>query len=363
METKKIFLASSSELEQDRKEFEILINRKNKEWVKEGVFLELVVWENFLDALSQTCLQDEYNKAIRQCDIFVMLFFTKVGKYTEEEFETAFGQFKATNKPLIYTYFKDAGITTGSVNKEDLTSLWAFQEKLSELGHFYTTYKNTEELQLKFIQQLDKLKGDGFFKKGDRKEPIKPPVTDQVSSSELAALRKSYLNRIFETSRRLSLAGVDPKAASSEKESRLNIDAVYTALLTLTPEENEKMLRVKSPEERIQRQSALEQLNRHPRLVLLGDPGSGKSTFVNFVTLCFSGELLRQKGLNLSLLTAPLPVQGEKKRNHRHGIVAPCCLSGLFCVILQPRGCRQPMKKPLQHISGNLSNQTSVLPP
>ncbi|MEZ4659850.1 MAG: hypothetical protein R2911_20030 [Caldilineaceae bacterium] len=42
-------------------------------------------WENFLDAMSPTRLQDEYNKAIRACDIFVSLFMTKTGKYTEEE--------------------------------------------------------------------------------------------------------------------------------------------------------------------------------------------------------------------------------------------------------------------------------------
>ena len=69
----KIFLASSSELEEDRKEFEILINRKNKDWADRGVFLELVVWEDFLDAISKTRLQDEYDKAIRECDVFVML--------------------------------------------------------------------------------------------------------------------------------------------------------------------------------------------------------------------------------------------------------------------------------------------------
>jgi len=88
MLTKKLFLASSQELEDDRKELEIIINRKNKDWVDRGLFLELVVWEDFLDALSKTRLQDEYNDEIRQCDLFVMLFWTKVGQYTEEEFET-----------------------------------------------------------------------------------------------------------------------------------------------------------------------------------------------------------------------------------------------------------------------------------
>ena len=163
MQKKKIFLASSSELKEDRKQFEILINRKNKAWIDKGIFLELVIWEDFLDALSQTRLQDRYNEAIRECDIFVMLFFTKVGKYTNEEFETAFGQFKQTNKPFIFTYFKDAEITTGSVNKKDLMSLLAFQKKLDQLGHFYTVYKNIDELKLKFSSQLDKLAAIGFI--------------------------------------------------------------------------------------------------------------------------------------------------------------------------------------------------------
>ena len=160
---KKIFLASSSELKVDREQFEIFINRKNKEWVDKNIFLELIVWEDFFDAIPQTRLQDEYNKAIQECDIFVMLFCTKVGQYTEEEFETAFGQFKITNKPFIFTYFKDAEISTGSANKKDLMSLWVFQEKLDSLGHFYTVYKNIDELKLKFNQQLDKLVANEFI--------------------------------------------------------------------------------------------------------------------------------------------------------------------------------------------------------
>ena len=157
MNTKRIFLASSSELKEEREQFEIFINRKNKDWVDKGVFLELILWEDFLDAVAQTRLQDEYNKAIRDCDIFVMLFWTKVGQYTDEEFETALAQFKATNKPLIFTYFKDIEISVASANKKELMSLWAFQDKLSTFGHFYTVYKNVDDLKLKFNQQLDKL--------------------------------------------------------------------------------------------------------------------------------------------------------------------------------------------------------------
>jgi len=175
---KKLFLASSAELSEDRKEFEIFINRKNKDWLDKGVFLELIVWEDFLDAVSKTRLQDEYNKAIRECDLFVMLFFTMVGKYTEEEFETAFGQFQATSRPFIFTYFKDAEISTGSADRKALASLWAFQDKLDALGHFYTRYKSIDELKLHFNRQLDKLAASGFIEfKPDKDEAAAPGST------------------------------------------------------------------------------------------------------------------------------------------------------------------------------------------
>ncbi|MGH8628582.1 MAG: hypothetical protein ACREYC_26055, partial [Gammaproteobacteria bacterium] len=175
MQTKRIFLASSAELAEDRKEFEIFINRKNKDWVDQGVFIELIVWEDFLDAVSKRRLQDEYNEAIRESDIFVMLFWTKVGQYTEEEFETAFRQFKATNKPFIFTYFKDAAISSGSADQKDLMSLSAFQKKLDTLGHFKTIYKNIDQLKFHFHQQLDKLAKNGFIElKWDKGEVAAP---------------------------------------------------------------------------------------------------------------------------------------------------------------------------------------------
>jgi len=156
MTTIKIFLASSEELKADRVEFETFTNRKNKYLKDRNVFLELNIWEDFLDALSPTRLQDEYNKVIKGCDIFVLLFHTKVGRYTEEEFGIAVGQFRRTHKPFIYTYFKE----TGEETPQD--SVKAFQAKLNQMGHFYTKYKNTEGLLLHFSSQLDKLYSGDF---------------------------------------------------------------------------------------------------------------------------------------------------------------------------------------------------------
>lgn len=196
MSKKKIFLASSKELKDDRKEFVILINSKNKEWHDKGVFLELIIWEDFLDAVSRTRLQDEYNKAILGSDIFVMLFFTRVGKYTEEEFTTAFGQFQATNKPFIFTYFKDAPVNTGNLNKDTLRLL-DFKEKLGELGHFFTSYKNVEELQLKFSQQLEKLVAAKFIQ------------FDQVDGNEKTAKKQVSNKSKVKGNNNITIQGTD----------------------------------------------------------------------------------------------------------------------------------------------------------
>jgi hypothetical protein len=155
--TIRVFLASSSELREDRDAFDLYFRQQNDVLRKRGHYLEIVRWENFLDAMSETRLQDEYNKEIQACDIFVALFFTKTGIYAEEEFDVAHKRFLETGKPRVYTYFKNAEIRTGSADKKGLKSLWAFQEKLEQLGHFSTGYDNVEHLKRHFGDQLEKM--------------------------------------------------------------------------------------------------------------------------------------------------------------------------------------------------------------
>ncbi|MGC2108911.1 MAG: COR domain-containing protein [Candidatus Korobacteraceae bacterium] len=153
----RIFLASSFELRDDRDAFDLYFRQQNDQLHKRGFYLEIVRWETSLGAMSETRMQDEYNKAVCACDIFVSLFFTKTGKFSAEEFEVAHRQFKTTGRPFIYTFFKDAEIKTGSARPDDFNSLWAFQAKLKELGHVPTPYNDIEHLKLQFRDQLDQL--------------------------------------------------------------------------------------------------------------------------------------------------------------------------------------------------------------
>jgi DNA replication protein DnaC len=141
------------------------------------------------------------------------------------------------------------------------------------------------------------------------------------------ALRTAYLHYVFETCRPLSLAGIDPKTASNEAEARLNLAEIYTALLTLSLRQYEHLQRGE-PSEAQERLSALTHLNNQRRLVLLGDAGSGKSTFVSFVALCLAGEALGQADANLKTLTAPLPDEKGKDQPERQPWQHPPLLVG-----------------------------------
>src|ERR1700729_772573 len=132
----KIFLASSNELEAERRLFEIEIYRKYKAWFDKGIFLQLDIWEDLSTRMSALGSQDAYNQWVRSADIFVLLAFTKVGIYSGEEFTNAFGQFRETQKPFIFIYFKD--------NHQDADeSLALFKRDLRALGHFYAHFRDS----------------------------------------------------------------------------------------------------------------------------------------------------------------------------------------------------------------------------
>ncbi len=217
METIKIFLASSEELSEDRVAFKSFIDNKNKILQSNGVFIYLDIWEDFIDAVSTTRSQDEYNKAVVSSDIFVMLFSTKVGKYTEEEFDKALEKFKATGKPFIYTYFKNANVEIEDIEESDLKSLRDFQKKLDSIGHFFNKYKTSEQLVLHFSQQLEKLNKEGHINLYGSQNSINPaPNTPICLSAGQPSVTADFIGR------ELELADVKEKL---KKHSLLLINA------------------------------------------------------------------------------------------------------------------------------------------
>ncbi|WP_282041843.1 COR domain-containing protein [Winogradskyella flava] len=154
----KVFLASSSELIRERDEIELFINRENKKLIESGQFIHLERWEDFNDSMSKTRLQNEYNEAAMSSDVFISLFSTKVGKFTEEEFDRVHSSFTSNNKPkYIYTFFKNEKKGMNEINRDDFASLIKFQDKLQELGHYQTNFEDFNDLIKQIKLQLDRI--------------------------------------------------------------------------------------------------------------------------------------------------------------------------------------------------------------
>ncbi len=194
MESVRIFIASSAELVQDRKEFREFLSIENDRLHKKGVYLELVQWENFLDSVSQESKQYDYNVELKKSAIVICLFYTKAGKYTQQEFDTALAQFKDTGAPIIYTYFKEPDNAVAATPATTDTppadpyaeqmrlDLASFKKRLGELGHFYTRYKSIEDLKYQFLKQLDILEDKGIIKMQEAiKEETKEAVTGYLN--------------------------------------------------------------------------------------------------------------------------------------------------------------------------------------
>jgi hypothetical protein len=185
MDTIRIFIASSAELIEDRKEFREFLSVENDRLHTKGVYLELIQWENFLDTVSQTSLQDEYNIELKKSQIVICLFYTKAGKYTQAEFDAALQQFKETGSPLIYTYFKSGAPEPGPADQlaKDLVT---FKKRLSDIGHFYTSYDNIDDLKYQFRKQLDRLEDKGIINvQHEVAEQTKEAVTNYFNIKNL----------------------------------------------------------------------------------------------------------------------------------------------------------------------------------
>ena len=181
-----LFLASSAELKAEREQFELEIYRKCKAWFDRGIFLHLDIWEDLSARMAVDGSQSEYNLKVQAADLFILLVYSKVGMYTGEEFEKAFGQFKATQKPFIFTYFK----TPEGIEPDP--SLAEFHQKLKDLKHFYSPFKDADDLWNQFNKELERLETNDFAEFKSQSERV-----GIIVNNEGANIKNQFNNGTF----------------------------------------------------------------------------------------------------------------------------------------------------------------------
>jgi hypothetical protein len=182
-----IFLACSEELKAERDRFQQFIAVENDKLHKKGLYLELKRWEEAFNPMMPQGTQPAYNEVVKQCDIIVCLFHTKIGPFTLQEFDTALTQFQATGKPLIYTYFKKLG-----AKEVETKGLKAFRQRLfNDLKHFYGKYDNFPDLQNQFRHQLDLMAERGIIQfQADKKLTTQDEITQYIKKYRLKKIRQ-----------------------------------------------------------------------------------------------------------------------------------------------------------------------------
>jgi len=109
------------------------------------------------------------------------------------------------------------------------------------------------------------------------------------------SLRYRYLSDLASETIRLPWASVNPDYADPGQGEDLGLVEIYIALDTSElerPETEDEASASISRQKEARRISAQEMIDREPLLVLLGDPGSGKSTLVNYLahTIARAGQ-------------------------------------------------------------------------
>jgi len=138
-------------------------------------------------------------------------------------------------------------------------------------------------------------KEDVAFAKDQAVALIIKNVTVQQDKDDPEALLGQYLKALSIKTNHLPWAAMNEDYADPRRGENLSLAQVYTALDTTTmerPESEDEVRKHLQGQKEARRISAQEMIDTESKLVLLGDPGSGKSTLVNYLT-----HILAQAGL------------------------------------------------------------------
>lgn len=153
-----VFLASPSDLEEERTEIAGVLNELNLSYGNlNSIMFELIKWETHsAPGITNTYPQDLINKDVgSEYDIFIGLVWQKFGTKTklaesgtEEEFLNALARFKNNESVQILFYFKNTSPKNlDEINIDELSKIRIFKSKLQDENILFWTFNNIDELK------------------------------------------------------------------------------------------------------------------------------------------------------------------------------------------------------------------------
>jgi|GEM_PF-1634805 len=192
VENVKIFIASSSELEEERKRIHEIFDRLNKS--HKHLNIEPVKWETDLEKGSskKKTFQEDIDVDLESCQVVLVLLHSKLGRFTHNEYKLALEKGKK-----IYIYFKPF---TAKTSNEGTTyqAVLAFIDELKKEGRTsLQDYDNIDKFNSIVYEDLN----DYFFKQYPKNN--EDSVLEKKSTEYdhyLADLERSIVNKKVSTS-------------------------------------------------------------------------------------------------------------------------------------------------------------------
>lgn len=147
-----VFVASPSDVQQEREILETLIDELNQLWsTLLGVTFELLRWETHVHPSFGADPQSIVNEQIGDSyDVFIGILWGRFGtptpralSGTAEEFERALTRLKENGRtPEVMVYFKDAPLSPSKIDTAQLQLVQDFRDSLSGRGGLYSVFED-----------------------------------------------------------------------------------------------------------------------------------------------------------------------------------------------------------------------------
>lgn len=237
----KIFLASPSDLEEDRVSIDDVISELNLTFGKlNDISLELVKWETHsAPAISIQNQQKIISNDLGQdYDLFIGLLWKKFGtptdeadSGTEEEFLNAHKRFvDSPNSLQILFYFKTSPIPFSEINPEQIKKIQDFKSDLENYKNLlYWEYQDTEQLN-KFlrihiplrIQELQKNQSKELESEEPQELSVEKDAIEEFGLIDYQEMSEDYMEESTESLDRIGQAITWIGEQLSKKTAELN---------------------------------------------------------------------------------------------------------------------------------------------
>lgn len=302
-----VFLASPGEMADERQMVRRFFDEYNRTTARLwNVRFEVIDWENYSSAgvgrpqelITNATLERFRSSLALVIGIMGQRFGEPTGEFesgTEEEFNWALDNHSQTGFPEIKWFFRKVEQFNAPPEPEKIlkaaeqwSKVRAFKERLqnrSEVGQqvFYREFSDSNAFMDVLRPDLSTWFADPSRPWVRRAGEAPPDISPGISYP----IPRAFFQGIYDDFYRLDIAGID-----NDRAFEIPLSEIYLRLRVIFDDDNKP-----NDEARLGESGPLDidvALARYKQLVIVGDPGSGKSTFLKFIALILARATLEE---------------------------------------------------------------------